>query len=301
MSTLIPCKVDTTPMADQIKSVSRSVTGTTAAVVTMQSAVIAAENAGANKVCSNVNRGFFTLMQSQISQKIAQKKSRVDALLMKLAQNKRQLLGIKATMEREYERIAARYLKTFTSINKELAQRIQQIDQPVFDLVNKHMAASTNRMNAISAWAITSQTEGLTKGQKILVSKMKSNANTALEQSTQFLTQISEQRVLTNKVLISNPAGNDDKECKIPVVVCETISNDVGLKCVDITMPDGFNQQIKGEINNAIRSKELEWKDETPSDIIAEEFAMLLESSQTSPRVKSMMRDLYAKTKFQVL
>jgi hypothetical protein len=66
-------------------------------------------------------------------------------------------------------------------------------------------------------------------------------------------------------------------------------------------MPDGFNQQIKGEINNAIRSKELEWKDETPSDIIAEEFAMLLESSQTSPRVKSMMRDLYAKTKFQVL
>ena len=301
MSTLIPCKVDTTPMADQIKSVSRSVTGTTAAVVTMQSAVIAAENAGANKVCSNVNRGFFTLMQSQISQKIAQKKSRVDALLMKLAQNKRQLLGIKATMEREYERIAARYLKTFTSINKELAQRIQQIDQPVFDLVNKHMAASTTRMNAISAWAITSQTEGLTKGQQILVSKMKSNANTALEQSTQFLTQISEQRVLTNKVLISNPAGNDDKECKIPVVVCETISNDVGLKCVDITMPDGFNQQIKGEINNAIRSKELEWKDETPSDIIAEEFAMLLESSQTSPRVKSMMRDLYAKTKFQVL
>jgi hypothetical protein len=301
MSTLIPCKVDTTPMADQIKSVSRSVTGTTAAVVTMQSAVIAAENAGANKVCSNVNRGFFTLMQSQISQKIAQKKSRVDALLMKLAQNKRQLLGIKATMEREYERIAARYLKTFTSINKELAQRIQQIDQPVFDLVNKHMAASTNRMNAISAWAITSQTEGLTKGQQILVSKMKSNANTALEQSTQFLTQISEQRVLTNKVLISNPAGNDDKECKIPVVVCETISNDVGLKCVDITMPDGFNQQIKGEINNAIRSKELEWKDETPSDIIAEEFAMLLESSQTSPRVKSIMRDLYAKTKFQVL
>jgi hypothetical protein len=240
-------------------------------------------------------------MQSQISQKIAQKKSRVDALLMKLAQNKRQLLGIKATMEREYERIAARYLKTFTSINKELAQRIQQIDQPVFDLVNKHMAASTNRMNAISAWAITSQTEGLTKGQQILVSKMKSNANTALEQSTQFLTQISEQRVLTNKVLISNPAGNDDKECKIPVVVCETISNDVGLKCVDITMPDGFNQQVKGEINNAIRSKELEWKDETPSDIIAEEFAMLLESSQTSPRVKSMMRDLYAKTKFQVL
>lgn len=301
MSTLIPCNVDTTPMANKINSVSRSVTGTTAAVVTMQSAVIAAENAGANKVCSNVNRGFFTLMQSQISQKIAQKKSRVDALLMKLAQNKRQLLGIKASMEREYGRIAARYLKIFTSINKELAQRIQQIDQPVFDLVNKHMVTSTNRMNAMSAWTITTQSEGITKGQQILVSKMKSNANKALEQSAQFLTQISEQRILTNKVLISNPVGNSDKECKIPVVICETISNDVGLKRVDITMPDGFKQHIKGEINNAIRSKALNWKDEAPADMIAEEFAALLETSSSSSRVKSMMRDLYAKTKFQTL
>ena len=152
MATLIPCSVDTTPMAAELKSVSNHVKGTTAAVVTMQSAVIAAENNSANKVCSNVNRGFFTLMQSQISQKIANKQSRVEALLMHLAQQKRQLLGVKANMEREYARIAARYLKIFTSVNKELEQRIRQVDQPVFELVNKHMTTSSNRMHSLTSW-----------------------------------------------------------------------------------------------------------------------------------------------------
>ena len=116
MATLIPCEVDTTPMADELRSVSKHVMGTTAAVVAMESAVIAAENASADKVCKNVNRGFFALLQSQISQKIANKQSRVEALLMKLAQQKRQLLGIKANMEREYGRITERYLRIFTVI-----------------------------------------------------------------------------------------------------------------------------------------------------------------------------------------
>ena len=138
MATLIPCSVDTAPMAAELQSVSNHVKGTTAAVVTMQTAVIAAENKGANKVCSNVNRGFFTLMRSQISQKIANKQSRVEALIMQLGQQKRQLLSIKTNMEREYGRIAERYLKIFTSVNKELESRIRQIDQPVFELVNSH-------------------------------------------------------------------------------------------------------------------------------------------------------------------
>ena len=187
MATTIPCSVDTAPMAAGIQSVSNQVKGTTAAVVTMQGAVIEAENRSANKVCSNVNRGFFTLIRSQISQKIANRQSRVEALIMRLGQQKRLLLGIKTNMEREYGRIAERYIRIFTSINKELESRIRQVDQPVFELVNKHMVTSSNRMNALTAWASTSQVEGLTQSQQILVSKMKNNAQIALEESADFL------------------------------------------------------------------------------------------------------------------
>lgn len=301
MATLIPCSVDTAPMAAELQSVSNHVKGTTAAVVTMQTAVIAAENKGANKVCSNVNRGFFTLMRSQISQKIANKQSRVEALIMQLGQQKRQLLSIKTNMEREYGRIAERYLRIFTSVNKELESRIRQIDQPVFELVNKHMMTSSNRMNALSGWVTTSQAEGITQSQQILVSKMKHNAQVALEQSTEFLSQIGEQRVLTGKVLISNPMGNESKTCQIPVVIWETLNDNSGIPRTEVNTPEALAKIHSDQINNVIRESEtLPWG-EDQSSMVAEEFMSIVDSSASTPRVKDMIKKMFASSNYKTV
>lgn len=302
MATLIPCSVDTTPMAAELRSVSNHVQGTTAAVVSMQSAVIAAENNSANKVCKNVNRGFFALMQSQISQKIASKQSRVEALLMQLAQQKRQLLNIKTTMEREYGRIAERYLRIFTRINKELETRIRQVDQPVFELVNKHMVTSSNRMNALTSWVATSQSEGIAQSQQILVSKMKKNAQIALEQSTNFLSHVEEQRVLTDQVLISSPMGHENRMCQIPVAICETINDSAGIPRTDISSPEALPSVYTDQIYNAIReSDELDWQQGDKPQPLTEEFDKLLAASQSSSRVKDMVRQLYSSSDFKTL
>lgn len=301
MATLIPCSVDTAPMAAELQSVSNHVKGTTAAVVTMQTAVIAAENKGANKVCSNVNRGFFTLMRSQISQKIANKQSRVEALIMQLGQQKRQLLSIKTNMEREYGRIAERYLRIFTSVNKELESRIRQIDQPVFELVNKHMMTSSNRMNALSGWVTTSQAEGITQSQQILVSKMKHNAQVALEQSTEFLSQIGEQRVLTGKVLISNPMGNESKTCQIPVIIWETLNDNSGIPRTEVNTPEALAKIHSDQINNVIRESEtLPWG-EDQSSMVAEEFMSIVDSSASTPRVKDMIKKMFASSDYKTV
>ncbi|KIP56064.1 hypothetical protein [Prevotella pectinovora] len=301
MATLIPCSVDTAPMAAELQSVSNHVKGTTAAVVTMQTAVIAAENKGANKVCSNVNRGFFTLMRSQISQKIANKQSRVEALIMQLGQQKRQLLSIKTNMEREYGRIAERYLRIFTSVNKELESRIRQIDQPVFELVNKHMMTSSNRMNALSGWVTTSQAEGITQSQQILVSKMKHNAQVALEQSTEFLSQIGEQRVLTGKVLISNPMGNESKTYQIPVVIWETLNDNSGIPRTEVNTPEALAKIHSDQINNVIRESEtLPWG-EDQSSMVAEEFMSIVDSSASTPRVKDMIKKMFASSDYKTV
>ena len=301
MATLIPCSVDTAPMAAELQSVSNHVKGTTAAVVTMQTAVIAAENKGANKVCSNVNRGFFTLMRSQISQKIANKQSRVEALIMQLGQQKRQLLSIKTNMEREYGRIAERYLRIFTSINKELESRIRQIDQPVFELVNKHMTTSSNRMNALSGWVTTSQVEGITQSQQILVSKMKHNAQVALEQSTEFLSQIGEQRVLTGKVLISNPMGNESRTCQVPVVIWETLNDNSGIPRTEVNTPEALAKIHSDQINNVIRESEtLPWG-EDQSSMVAEEFMSIVDSSASTPRVKDMIKKMFASSDYKTV
>ncbi|TFH78078.1 hypothetical protein [Segatella hominis] len=301
MSTTISCRVDTKPMAEELHSVSNHVKGTTAAVTTMQAAVIAAENSGANKVCSNVNRGFFTLMCSQISQKIASKHSRVEALLMHLGQQKRILMGIKNNMEREYGRICERYHRIFTSINKELEQRIRQIDQPVFELVNKNMVTASNRMNALTGWAANSQIEGLTDSQRILMSKMKYNAQYALEQSADFLAQIGKQRVLTNQILISNVQGNEDKTCQIPVIICESISDTASIPRTEVWTPDDLSSANASQINNVIREKDMEWKDEKWSVQVDEEFNRLVDSSNASQRVKQMIQKLYTTAESKTL
>ena len=302
MATTIPCSVDTAPMAAGIQSVSNQVKGTTAAVVTMQGAVIEAENRSANKVCSNVNRGFFTLIRSQISQKIANRQSRVEALIMRLGQQKRLLLGIKTNMEREYGRIAERYIRIFTSINKELESRIRQVDQPVFELVNKHMVTSSNRMNALTAWASTSQVEGLTQSQQILVSKMKNNAQIALEESADFLSKIGEQRVLTNRVLISQKEGNDDRMCQVPVMILETINDVVGIPRTDISTPERLSETNVSMIENVIRRGEpIPWKQKEVSSMVSEEFLRIMESSDMSSRVKDMIRDMYMSADFETL
>ena len=301
MATLIPCSVDTAPMAAELQSVSNHVKGTTAAVVTMQTAVIAAENKGANKVCSNVNRGFFTLMRSQISQKIANKQSRVEALIMQLGQQKRQLLSIKTNMEREYGRISERYLRIFTSINKELESRICQIDQPVFELVNKHMMTSSNRMNALSGWVTTSQVEGITQSQQIMVSKMKHNAQVALEQSTNFLSQINEQRVVTGKVLISNPMGNESKTFQIPVVIWETLNDHSGIPRTEVNTPEALTKIHSDQINNVIRESDtLSWGEEK-SSVVAEEFINIVDSSSSNQRVKDMIKKMFLSVNYETL
>ena len=302
MATTIPCTVDTTPMADELQSVSNHIEGTTAAVVTMQSAVIVAENESANKVCSNVNRGFFTLVRSQISQKVASKQSRVEALLMQLLQQKRKLLSIKANMERDYGRVVDRYLRIFTNINKELESRIRNVDQPVFELVNKHLVTSSNRMNSLTSWVAISQKEGVVQSQHILVSKMKNNAQFALNQSTNFLSQVAEQRVLTRQVLISYSTGDKSSVYQLPTVIIETIDGEAGIPKKEVLVSDALSRTFPSQIDNIVRqTKDFNWEESEKPQPLSDEFDKIVDTSNLSSRVKDLVKGMYSSSNFQTL
>jgi hypothetical protein len=182
-----------------------------------------------------------------------------------------------------------------------LESRIRQIDQPIFELVNKHMATSSNRMNALTGWVATTQTEEITRSQQILVSKMKHNAQVALEQSTEFLSQIGEQRMLTEKVLISNPMGNESKICQIPVVIWETLNNNSGIPRREVNTPEGFTKIHSDQINNVIRESDtLPWGEER-SSMVAEEFMSIVDSSASHQRVKDMIKKMFASSDYKTV
>lgn len=285
----IDCIVDTNPMAQEIKSVSGHINGTTAAVVGMRAAVIRAEEDAANRVCDDVNKGFYTLIHSQISQKIAKLHSTVDSHLMKLNQLRKQLNAIRGRMERDYGMISQRYLKLFNSLNKNLQQRVYELDKPTINFAVRDVNMFTNRSKLLTATVPVSQVESLSMSQKIIASNMKFSGMRVIDSMTKFLGYIKEQEVLSQQILLSEEADADEKTILVPVVICEYCFDNFENRQIEIIVNDTdlskrAGSDIKDVVSNKI--KDMEWQCKDISQDIESEFSKYLSASTSSERVK---------------
>jgi hypothetical protein len=111
-----------------------------------------------------------------------------------------------------------------------------------------------------------------------------------------------EQRVLADKMLISNPQGNEDRCYQVPVAICETISDSAGIVRTDISTPDELPNSNANQINNTIRSvQDLPWKHADKDPQLSDEFFRYLDSSGASSRVKDKVKEMYLSANFESL
>lgn len=299
----IDCVIDTTPMAREIATVSNHVNATTTAVVAMKTAVIAAEKEAADHVCDNVNNGFYNLIRSQISQKTAKLQSEVESHLMKLGQQRKQLLALKDRMERDYHMISARYLKLFTSINRNLKQRVQELDRPTFDFAVGEMTKINNRQYMLAADAPVAQSEAVSYSQKILVSNLKKRSNTLINSMSRFISQSEEQKALSDRILVSGSAGNAN--LAIPILITETLLDQKGNNAIDIVMDDrNLPANLQAEVKNtlSLNASNLVWSDKgKDTKQVANEFNKLLAKSSAKTRVKNLIDKMFESNHYQTL
>ena len=304
MSTHLSYTVDTRPMANEIDSVSRHVNGTTTAVVAMQAAVIKAEKAAADQVCNDVNRGFHALMSSQISQKIAKLQSDVDSHLTRLNQQVKQLLAIKRQMERDYQRTAQRYTKTFNTINKELKIRVQELDQPVFRFATIEVETTRNRINALTATIPVVQSEAVVDAQRILTSNVKYHGLLVLESTGTFVSDMEAHKALTKQILLASQKA-ENQSLFIPVIVSETTSEHGLSSAVYSSKVFLSGQNVSNVHSNVVQSApSLAWQDGANSndDVINNELVRIMSESSLSDRVKKTIHNLMqAADKYQSL
>lgn len=298
----IDCLVDTNPMAKSIDTVSRNVDGTTTAVVAFKSAVVAAEKEGADHVCTNVNKGFFTLMHSTLSQKIAANQSRVDSLTMELVAQKKRLLAIKSSMEKDYGRIVARYNRIVTGINKALKQRVIELDRPIFDFATRDVACNMGRNQLLAALVPVCQLENITASQQIVASNMKHDSYRVIDSTEKFLRQMNEQKILTDKILLKSISGDEGTE-HFPVAIFESQIDSNGNMAFGVNVPDGMDKSNSKEICSRVyeATSELDWKEGEMNDLVRQEFARLVAESGSSDRVKKMANSLFESQKVQTL
>ncbi|MDE5688329.1 MAG: hypothetical protein K2I18_06875 [Paramuribaculum sp.] len=292
----IDCVVDTNPMAHSINTVTHNINGTTAAVVGMKAAVIKAEQDAAEHVCSNVNRGFYTLIRSQISQKMAKLRSEVDSHLMQLNQQRKQLVAIRNRMERDYNLTSARYLKTFTTINRNLKQRVYELDRPVMDFATKDMEQVTNRTSQLTAIVPLSQEESVKQSQHIIASNIKYRGMQVVRSASRFLEGSRELNDMTAKVLLTENISEASRHILYPAMVCESRIDASDNRSTAVYVTDhGISQQAQGTIRTALSAAAVnaQWTPAPVSRALAGEFGRLVDSSGMSQRAKDMAMKMF--------
>lgn len=124
--------VDTTPFDNSVQHCGTNVDVLTAAVVATETAEIISKEENSKKVGETIVNGFFSYIRSEISQQIAELSQTIDAHLMHLRELANSCLAKTKQMEGDYHRISGRYIKTFEDLNKELSNRIYELDKPAF-------------------------------------------------------------------------------------------------------------------------------------------------------------------------
>ena len=281
--------VDTDPMAHEISSVSQRVDMTSAAVVTMQTAVIVAEKEAADHVCENVNYGFYTLMHSQISQKIAQLTSTVESKLIEMGQQAAALQNLKKRMERDYNMISNRYGKLFGSLNASLQTQVYEL----VNLVNRDMQLNDSRVKGALAGASTHQNESLKLNQQLMISKTKGDSGHAIERIHRYVENVAVQNRMAEEIYL-------------PVVVLSS-SSELSAETVDFRTPKCGNAAIDDAVSSAVRDgafravHEMEWTDpgEMERKAVEAEYTTLLAGWNAPERVKKLALELFRNSALQ--
>ena len=218
--------VDTSPMAASVDTAKGHIAGVTVAVASMQTAVIAAEVAGSKKICENVDRGFYMLVKSQISQKAVAAYSEMTSKQMTLLQLAKALDGVKRQMESDYHMITRRYSKLFRSLNKALETRVKELDRPAMQLAEIKKSIVYDKLMDDSSMLFSTSTEALPLAQAALSGKLKQKVRDTMFTLSESVDETNSYSKKVDSILVGgdNESLGDSDFRYLPAVFCSTDS-----------------------------------------------------------------------------
>ena len=292
--------VDTLPMAASLETVSGHVKNVTGAVVAMQSAVVAAEESASKQICRNVDNGFFILMKSQLSQKIAACSSTMSSHLMLMQKFSLDIQRIQETMKEDYNRICRRYLKQFNALDNALESRIRELDKTAMEMGELQQRLSANNSNSCAAAFLYPEDIELT-GQKLITSKVKTKSARAIEAMTN---DVLGTKIYTESVnhILNAESVPENTVSYVPVLYAETDSMfDSSSKVENIYAPENRFLSSAKAVTEKLQEEEknFTWKpmEESELEKVKNSFTALCSSSGLDSRVLGEMMRLFEEGK----
>lgn len=300
--------VDTIPYDRSVGVCNQNVQTLTGTVIAFQTAEVAAKVANSKKVASTVIDGFFGYIRSEISQQISELTQAVDAHLMHMRELAQSCLAKKKQLEGDYHRISGRYSKIFEDLNRELSNRVSELDKTTFGFVNESNSNNSRYINSDLATTVAlfgkDNSETLSR---LSTSIAKKRALDTLNQAKLFLWQ---QKFLGRTIAHSMLNESTSGSKYTPVCFCETnnennqINRDV---YTPAHIPSLGHEKLRKEITEKFVSSVdfwnypvKEYKDNLESYLSTELRNWSSGGDEHSTRVRGMIRKLISIDKIKV-
>lgn len=288
--------VDTRPFDSSINGCNKSINVLTASVGAMSAAQCKAIAENAKKVSKTIIDGFFHVVRTDIETQKMELEQVVESRLILLKQQADSLREKQKNMAADYARTSARYLKIFDDINKELSNRIHQIDQPVFDFV-KNVDEQNSRMlntDLIQTAALFNKESSILQSQ-IKAAVVKKHALNAMSMAEKFLT---EKACCEATLRHSNLPKYDHDTFYVPVCYMETLSeNSNDQKCyINQKYNDCITDNVQNELSNNSLDKKSEYEENMIKTYFEKEVVSRIKSNDNhSSRVKEIIFKMFNK------
>jgi len=253
--------IDTNPFDRSVANCGNNVNLLTAAVVATESAEIVSKEKNSSRVANTIIGGFFSYIRSEISQQVAELSQNVEAQLMHLKELAQSCLAKKKQMEGDYIRISGRYVKIFEDLNKELSNRILELDKPafVFKKETDDQKIRTSDNDLVNTVTIFGRESGDLQS-KISSSIAKKRAFDTLNKAKMFLLQQKNLNTTIQQCMLSENVSNSffSPICYLEVKNAGTQINKT------IFSPDSLaalsGKSKKDELGKGFSSSSLTWK-----------------------------------------
>ncbi len=289
--------VDTNPMADSISSVSNHVTATTTAVVAMQAAVIASEKQSANRICQNVDKGFYSLIRSQLTMKLSDAYTEMQAKLALLTEYSKTLQKTQSRMESDYFRVRRQYQQIFKGLDKALSTRVSQLDKDAVGIADARKKMILGMFERHVPETLVTSAEVDSSNQQIATARIKDKTGRSLDNLAGKVAENRSYRRLMDAMLDKNTSETVQQEY-IPVVFSSKQSSVVTDSYVmTLNFPEYLPEQISSNISLNILSREELFANDGKTDFekktVSEEFQALVASSGLDGRVTEQIMRLF--------
>lgn len=216
--------VETDPFDRSVSACNANVGLLTGAVVATEAAQISSIRDNARRVGQTIVNGFFKTISSELSQQIMELTMRADALLVHLRGLGQRCVEKQQQMQVDYQRLASRYMKTFDDLNRELENRIYELDRPAFNVkrVSDEQALRSTSDFLVGSTAVTGA-ESAALQVRISASKAKHQAYQTIGCADRFL-QV--QKLMERTIEKTTHA--DNKVCLYGVPVCYAATEENG-------------------------------------------------------------------------